>query len=138
MALPGWDNLAYDPPEANWSAATVIDPPLGKDVVLSPRLFPPIRVVKVVVPKNITHLSPTSTSPNMTTSWMYDLGNNFAGVPRVTLPTNVPAGHVMSLAVTEYPDEAVAPGKETTYGQRDQYIFSGHEQSNDCYRPTFI
>lgn len=136
LALPGWDGIAYDPPKANWSAARVIEPPLGKDVVLSPRLFPPIRVVKVVTPENVTQLVPTS--PNITTSWMYDLGNNFAGVPRVTLPTNVPAGHVMTLAVTEYPSEAIVPGKGTTYGQQDQYIFSGAEQPNDDYRPTFV
>ena len=38
-----WDQLDYDPPSANWSAASVVEPPLGKDALLSPRLFPPIR-----------------------------------------------------------------------------------------------
>lgn len=136
LALPGWDKFTYDPPQANWSAASVIQPPLGKDAVLSPRLFPPIRVVKIVTPVNATQLSPAP--PNITTSWMYDLGNNFAGVPRVTLPTDIPTGHVMTIAVTEYPDEAVIPGRGTTYGQQDQYIFSGNEQQHDHYRPTFI
>ncbi len=136
LALPGWDGVAYDPPNGNWSAASVIEPPLGKDAVLSPRLFPPIRVIKVTTPVNVTQLA--STTSNITTSWMYDLGNNFAGVPRVTLPTDVPAGHTMTLAVTEYPSEARSPGRGTTYGQQDQYIFSGNEQQNEYYRPTFV
>jgi len=136
LALPGWDDFAYDPPNANRSAASEIEPPLGKDAILSPRLIPPIRVVKVVTPVNVTQLA--STTPTITTSWMYDLGNNFAGVPRVSLPRDVPAGHTMTLAVTEYPSEARSPGKSTTYGQQDQYIFSGNEQQNEYYRPTFV
>jgi len=36
-------------------------------------------------------------------SWMYDLGNNYAGVPRVALPSGVTAGHTLTIAVTEYP-----------------------------------
>ena len=132
LELPGWDQLGYAIQDAsgNWSAAKVIEPPLGKDVVLSPRLFPPIRVVKVVKPINVTQLTARSVS--------YDLGNNFAGVPRVTLPAGVPAGHQMTIAVTEYPAEAAAPGKATTYGQQDTYTFSGKEKAGDTYRPLFI
>eukprot|EP01047_Picozoa_sp_COSAG01_P095469 COSAG01_NODE_26164_length_722_cov_0.858748_1_plen_57_part_00 len=56
----------------------------------------------------------------------------------MALPAGVAAGHVMTLAVTEYPNEAAAPGRGTTYGQQDQYIFSGNEQPHEYYRPTFI
>ena len=73
--------------------------------------------MKVVKPTNVTQLTASSVS--------YDLGNNYAGVPRVTLPAGVPAGHQMTIAVTEYPAEAGAPGKATTYGQQDTYTFSG-------------
>jgi hypothetical protein len=102
LALAGWDGMAYEPPAANWSAARVIEPPLGKGVVLSPRLFPPIRVIKVVTPVSVTQLRnvsdgraeqrPTPPCPDnwlrqgtvcvqmrATSSWMYDLGNNYAG-----------------------------------------------------------
>ena len=56
--------------------------------------------MKVVKPINVTQLTASSVS--------YDLGNNYAGVPRVTLPAGVPAGHQMTIAVTEYPAEAGA------------------------------
>jgi hypothetical protein len=205
LALLGWDEVAYDPPATSWSAASVIQPPLGADVVLSPRLFPPIRVVKVVALVNVTQLHTVSldlparlappcpsywlqsgavceqmcsnnaqsrdksgrclcgkaapdqfcspgfkcahgacsvptdpTGNTSSSSWMYDLGNNFAGVPRITLPSGASAGHVMTLAVTEYPAEASTPGRGTTYGQQDQYIFSGDERPQEQYRPTFI
>lgn len=202
LELAGWDTVGHAP-LTNWSAAKVIEPPLGKSAALSPRLFPPIRVVEVVMPVNVTQLDckqpsgppPRPTPPcidgwwqsgavceqmcvnnaqgrdssgrclcgqaspnvscssglncehgvcspgwnaNVSTSWMFDLGNNFAGVPRVTLPTGVRAGHVMTLAVTEYPAEAVVPGRGTTYGQQDTYIFSGKETPGQQYRPTFI
>ena len=36
LELPGWDQLGYATQDAsgNWSAAEVIEPPLGKDAVL--------------------------------------------------------------------------------------------------------
>ena len=56
LELLGWDQLGYSPPSANWSAAKVITAPpaLGPGVVLSPRLFPPIRVVNVVSPDSVS------------------------------------------------------------------------------------
>lgn len=62
LELPGYDELKYSPPSANWSAAKVIAPPLGPNVALSPRLFPPIRVVKVVAPVNVTQVRNPYTS----------------------------------------------------------------------------
>ena len=56
-------------------------------------------MVKVVAPVNVTQL--LSAPENR--SWMYDLGNNYAGVPRVALPSGVTAGHTLTIAVTEYP-----------------------------------
>lgn len=205
LELSGWDQLEYSPPPANWSTAKVITPLLGPDVVLSPRLFPPIRVVKIVRPINVTQLlghespappaRPTPPCPsnwfqsgdickqmcpssvqgrdhtgrcqcgkappnkacydgagftcengvciiptdsNVSSSWLYDLGNNYAGVPRITLPAGVAAGTKMTIAVTEYTAEAEVPGRGTSYGQQDQYIFSGKEKAGDVYRPTFI
>ena len=43
----------------------------GADATLSARLFPPMRVTEVVAPINATQIAPHS--------FVYDLGNNFAG-----------------------------------------------------------
>eukprot|EP01052_Picozoa_sp_SAG31_P042176 SAG31_NODE_6612_length_1953_cov_1.555016_1_plen_266_part_10 len=128
LELPGWDQLSYSPPAANWSAAKVIAPPaLGPGVVLSPRLFPPIRVVKVVTPISFSLKQVQQGLVSAT----FDLGNNFAGVPHVSLPARAVAGTKMTLTATEC-------STCDDFRQQDAYIFSGREAAGQQWRPTFV
>ena len=78
-----WENLyngeVYDARlegKSKWTPAEVVSLSAGGHATLSARLFPPIRVVETLTPINETELA--------TGSFFYDLGNNYAGVARVT------------------------------------------------------
>ena len=51
-------------------------------------------MVAEVEPVNQSVLSPSS--------FFYDLGNNYAGVSKVTLPVGLPAGATLTVVCTEY------------------------------------
>jgi alpha-L-rhamnosidase len=131
LEVSGWDRPGFDPVATSlWKPAVEIQP-LAAQVILSPRLFPPIRVVDEVVPVTTTQLNATS--------WSFDFGNNFAGTAQIVLPSSgAPAGHIMTLVHTEYPKIATSPGTPDTYNQQDTYIFSGKEPAGHTYRATFV
>lgn len=129
LETPGWDQPHFDPVGEQWSLAKEIQP-LGDDVALSPRLFPPIRVVHRVAPVNVTQINAAT--------WTFDLGNNFAGVAEIVLPTGVAAGHNITLVHTEYADIATTAGAPDYYLQQDTYTFSGKETAGQTYRATFV
>ena len=82
----GWDRPGFN--DAAWQAAKVVDGPGG---VLLPDLPPPIRVIKTYAPGQ-----PTRPRPGLL---VYDLGQNFAGWPAITVTG--PAGAVVKLTPGE-------------------------------------
>ena len=78
------------------------------------------------MPFNATRIAPRS--------FLYDLGNNFAGVARVSFKSKpaAKAGDEMTVVCTEYVSVASVPrGPADMYNQQDLYIFSGTEQAGD-------
>lgn len=136
-----WENLyngeVYDARVAEadpeWSAAKVVALPAGAHAKLSARLFPPIRIVETLTPINATQIAPRSL--------LYDLGNNYAGVARLTFnkAPGMSAGDRLVIVCSEYLSVAsVAGGPADLYNQQDMYIASGHEKPGDSYAPTFV
>ncbi len=68
----GWDSPAFD--DAQWAAANVVEPPGG---ALKAHVMPPIKVVE--------HIRPVSVSSPKEGSYVFDMGQNFAGWARLTL-----------------------------------------------------
>ena len=135
-----WENLyngeVYDArleDKAEWAQAEIVSLPAGAHAALSARLFPPIRIVETVTPINETQLA--------TRSFFYDLGNNYAGVARVTFNKKamLHAGDRLVIVCTEYLNIASTPGGPADmYNQQDLYIASGNEEAGDTYAPTFV
>lgn len=68
--LSGWDRVGYK--DIEWSAATVVD---GSGGTLTAALAPEVVQSATHNPVKVTELAPNK--------WVYDLGQNFAGVPYV-------------------------------------------------------
>lgn len=83
LERPGWDQASFD--DASWARALVVASPGG---VLIPDQMPPIRIV--------THYKTVSVSQPRAGSTVYDLGQNFAGWPDVTV-TGPPGSSVRML-----------------------------------------
>jgi alpha-L-rhamnosidase len=72
LQQPGWDRPAFD--DHHWSAVAPVSGPGG---ALMPESIPPIRAFDRYQPVKITHPKPGLT--------VYDLGQNFAGWPEITV-----------------------------------------------------
>jgi alpha-L-rhamnosidase len=70
--MEGWDRAGFD--DAHWNPAIVTDGPGG---VLRPDLAPPIRIMHTYSPVHRTEPKPGI--------FVYDLGQNFAGWPAITV-----------------------------------------------------
>ncbi|MBL9127931.1 MAG: family 78 glycoside hydrolase catalytic domain, partial [Verrucomicrobiales bacterium] len=87
---PGWDRPGYD--DSEWRAAVPCEGPGGR---LSTRSAPPIRVVARHEPRRVA-----SPAPGV---WVYDLGQNLSGWPRLTV--RGPAGATVKMTTGELLDE---------------------------------
>lgn len=72
LEQPDWDRPAFD--DQHWSNVAIVNGPGGK---LVPETIPPIRVLDQYQPLKITHPKPGIA--------VYDLGENFAGWPEITV-----------------------------------------------------
>lgn len=95
QALEGW---AMPSPhagaaDASWAPATQMQPPGTGLGALSPVRMPPIRSVEHFQPQSIDAVAPHV--------WLYDFGQNMAGLVTLQLPTETPAGTVITLAHAE-------------------------------------
>jgi alpha-L-rhamnosidase len=87
----GWDEPGAD--LSAWEPATITSPP-SLDTKLVWREAPPVRVQKTFKAVTTKHVS--------SGSWSFDLGQNFAGMPRLHLPGgSVPAGTVIRITPGE-------------------------------------
>ena len=82
----GWDRPGFD--DAKWHPAVLVDRPGGR---LTPELAPPVRVMHTYDPVKLSHPK--------TGVAVYDLGQNFAGWPAITVTG--PAGAVLKLTPGE-------------------------------------
>src|SRR5262249_3150156 len=90
----GWDEPGADLSDAKgWEAASITSPP-SLDTKLVWREAPPVRVQKTFTPVTIKHVG--------SGSWAFDLGQNFAGMPKLHIPGGaVPAGTVIKIVPGE-------------------------------------
>ncbi|MES2390747.1 MAG: family 78 glycoside hydrolase catalytic domain [Acidobacteriota bacterium] len=110
-----------------WQPAKEVDGPGGR---LTPEIAPPITTQQTYTPIHTTHLSPTRI--------VYDLGQNFAGYPSISIEG--PANSTLRLTPGELlnPDGTVSQASEGG-GHRGYtyfiYTLSGH--SPEHYHPLF-
>jgi hypothetical protein len=89
LEQPGWDRPAFN--DAHWSSVVLVSGPGGK---LVPEAIPPIRAFDRYQPIKITHPKPGLA--------VYNLGENFAGWPEITV--HGPRGARVKLLVGELLD----------------------------------
>ncbi|NLH17443.1 MAG: family 78 glycoside hydrolase catalytic domain, partial [Phycisphaerae bacterium] len=87
--LPGWDKSGFD--TSAWRGVKECDGPGGR---LSTRSAPPIKVRETFQPAKITQPKPGV--------WVYDLGQNFSGWPKLTV--SGPAGSTVKMITGELLD----------------------------------
>jgi hypothetical protein len=90
LEQPGWDTATFN--DASWAEALVVASPGGE---LSPEQTPPVRVLDHYAPVTVTHPHDGVT--------VYDLGQNFAGWPELTV--SGPAGATVRMLPGELLDE---------------------------------
>jgi alpha-L-rhamnosidase len=72
LTKPGWDTAGFD--ASGWKNAISIDP---KPIVIEAQDFPPIRVERTLTAKSVTEPKPGV--------YVYDFGQNFSGVERLSV-----------------------------------------------------
>jgi hypothetical protein len=90
LERPGWDQPSFDDP--SWTPALVVASPGG---ALVPDQMPPIRIVKTYKTVSVSHPRPGIS--------VYDLGQNFAGWPEITV--DGPAGASVRMLCGELLDK---------------------------------
>ena len=90
LELPGWDQPGFD--DSEWRAATVLDGPGGQLVAQS---APPIKVIQAIQPAGVSEPKPGV--------FVYDLGQNLSGWPKVSVKG--PVGATVRITPAELLDE---------------------------------
>ena len=126
--ISGWDR--GDAGNGNWVAAKVVAPPIG---IFSAQMAPPVKVTQTVKPVKLTQ-------PKLGV-FIYDLGQNLAGVAELTLQG--PAGTEVELKYGEKlnPDGTLNQDELKMYAktgdfQTDRYTLKG--QGTEVWRPRFV
>lgn len=121
LVQPGWDEPRFN--DAQWHSAIVVAGPGGS---LQPEIAPPIRLMHEYAPVKITHPKPGVT--------VYDLGQNFAGWPAITVTG--PAGATIKLIGGELlnPDGTVSQ-RSSRGPQWYSYTLSG--KGVESWHPRF-
>jgi alpha-L-rhamnosidase len=131
LEQPGWQEAGFD--DSNWQQAVQVSPPGGRMLA---QMAPPIRITKTLQPAKVWQTD--------TGSYVFDLGQNFAGWVRLQLPegkagTEVKmrygelldeAGHVNGMTtvaghIKEIWNLSGGPGAPPTAYQEDTYIMKG-------------
>ena len=129
LEVPGFAD--YDGSDARWHPVIEDKTPKG---VLTPALFPPVRVVREVETKNVRAVSGTKDG-----AWIFDLGENIAGTVEFHLP-QAPRGCVYVFRYAETLDEGGAldmrsvGSMATQCIQQDIYICRG-DVGGEVYTP---
>ncbi|MGA2065442.1 MAG: family 78 glycoside hydrolase catalytic domain [Thermoguttaceae bacterium] len=99
--VPGWDRPGLD--DAAWAAARVVEGPGG---VLRAQQAPPIKIIEQLQSVRVTQPRPGI--------FVYDLGRNFSGWPRLSV--SGPAGATIKLTPGELLDGAGLVSQESSGG----------------------
>ncbi len=123
LETPGWDRPGFD--DAPWRPARAIEGPKG---VLSAQMMPPIRVTDTLAPVKMTAPRPGV--------YVYDFGQNIAGV--VELRVRGPRGARVVLRHAEllYPDGALNVENLRGAKATDIYFLRGGG-GEEVYQPRF-
>ena len=125
------DHADYDSSDCGWGPVITDDTPKG---VLTPCLMPPVRVVRTLPAKSVHCASGKDDG-----AWIFDIGENMAGVAEFHLPHS-PRGAVY---VFRYAENLTENGQldvrstgafATQCIQQDMYICRGDE-GGEVYRP---
>jgi hypothetical protein len=119
--MKGWDQAGFD--DTDWHAAAVVDGPGG---TLRPEAAPPVRVIHTYEPVKVTHPKPEVT--------VYDLGQNFAGWPMVSVTG--PAGAVVKLI----PGELLSPNgtvSQHSSGSPQWFAYTLRGTGVETWHPRF-
>ena len=124
LIQPGWDTTQFN--AARWKNVSVIEP---KSIAIEAQQFQPIRVEKSVAPIALTQPKPGV--------YVYDFGQNLAGVERVKLEG--PAGTNVRLRFAEILNEDGTLYVENlrTAKATDHFILAGHGMEEFTPQFTF-
>ena len=128
------DFALYEGSEEDWQAVTVDDTPKGR---LTPCNMPPVRVVRKIPCRSLKCQSGHNDG-----AWIFDMGENFAGIYEVRIPANSPKGAVYVFRTAEAInaggslDHRSAGAFATQCIQQDIYIAHGGPEA-EIYRPRF-
>jgi len=139
----GWDMPGYipsPPSQVTWSPALLYaDPGGASPTTMSAQAFPP-----VVVQREYPAISLSSPSQGV---YVVDFGENGAGIVRLTLPSPVPAGLVITLRhaeILQHPpygpaDGNIYVGNLRSAAATDVYITKGggEGEESEVYEPVF-
>lgn len=117
----GWDAPGFN--DAAWRAAAVVDGPGGK---LQPEIAPPIRVMHTYTPVKTTHPKDGVT--------VYDLGQNFAGWPAITV--SGAAGTRVKLIGGELLDDSSLVSQHSSKGPQ-WYSYTLRGSGVESWHPRF-
>ncbi len=127
----GWDTAGYD--DSQWRAVNVMEAPKG---ILAAQEMPPIRIMQTIKPVKLTEPKPGV--------FVFDLGQNFAGVPELSV--NGPAGTTVIMRCGErlHPDGTLDADDIGTFVKRhgtwqqfqeDHYTLKGG--GTETWHPRF-
>jgi alpha-L-rhamnosidase len=126
--ISDWDRGVAS--NGNWVAAKTVAPPAG---ILSAQMAPPVKVTQTLKPVKLTQPLPGV--------FVYDLGQNLAGVAEITL--RGPAGTVVELKYGEKlnPDGTLNQDELKMFAktgdfQTDRYTLKG--RGTEVWRPRFV
>ncbi|MBP5232545.1 MAG: family 78 glycoside hydrolase catalytic domain [Planctomycetes bacterium] len=124
LEMPGWDRPGYD--DAGWLAANVCEWPEGVPLTAHPG--EPVRVFAELKPERRWQARPGV--------WVFDFGQNFAGVVRMRLRRPA-AGTMVRLRFAEMvmPDDNIYVDNLRQAVSTDFYVCAGREE--EVWQPTF-
>ncbi len=117
----GWDRAGFD--DAHWKIATGVEAPGG---VLRSQSSPPVRVKESIKPVRITHPKPGV--------FVYDLGQNFAGRPKITV--HGPAGSEVRMIPGELLDSAGLVSQRSSGGP-SYFTYTLRGNGEETWSPRF-
>ncbi len=127
----GWDSPDYN--DADWEKAQVVEPVPG---VLVAQTAPPIKDMQVLTPVKVSEPTPGV--------WIFDMGQNFAGVPQLHVSGAAGTKVVMRCAEKLHEDGTLDASNLEYFlhrrnpeqlFQNDSYILNG--QGNEVWQPRF-
>ncbi len=126
--IPGWATPDLD--ISGFAAAVALEPPAGRLVAQN---GPPMRITRSV--------PAVSCESDGQGAWLFDLGENIAGVPEIRLP-KLPAGTEITLQHSDYRGDdgcidfqRMSNCLKTGPFQTDRYIAAGRD--DETWRPRF-